>query len=203
MIWRYGEAMAVLVDAARWPWRGTTWCHLVSDESFEELHTFAALLGCRRVGFQGDHYDIDVDTRPLALELGAVACDSRELVRRMRGAGLRVRPSNFEKWTLVERGDGVISEDVLARLTGSRSTLGDAGERARDFLRAEPVGVMEGWFALERADAGAVIFHGVESDSNLSTLEAPEQGRFVRPLRQGTKSTWSVEFISPPPESHQ
>ncbi|MGI9606969.1 MAG: DUF4031 domain-containing protein [Acidimicrobiales bacterium] len=98
--------MAILVDQARWPWRGTTWCHLVSDEHLDELHEFAAGLGCRRIGFQGDHYDIDVVTRSLALELGAEACDSRELVRRLRGAGLRLRPSAFEKWSLHARFDG-------------------------------------------------------------------------------------------------
>ena len=83
--------MAVLVDPAVWPWRGTSWAHLVSDESFEELHAFAQRLGKRRLGFQGDHYDIDRVDRERALSLGAEPVDSRDLVRRIRSAGLRRR----------------------------------------------------------------------------------------------------------------
>ena len=35
----------ILVDQAIWPWRGMRWAHLVSDESYDELHAFAARLG--------------------------------------------------------------------------------------------------------------------------------------------------------------
>ena len=83
--------MAILVDEARWPWRGRRWAHLVSDESYEELHEFAALIGKRRVAFQGDHYDVDEAEREQALAAGAVAVNSRELVARLRAAGLRRR----------------------------------------------------------------------------------------------------------------
>ena len=34
------------------------WCHLVSDQSFDELHAFAARMGIPRHRFQGDHYDL-------------------------------------------------------------------------------------------------------------------------------------------------
>ena len=81
--------MTILVDDARWPWRGRRWAHLVSDESYEELHRFAVLIGKRRAAFQGDHYDVDEAERELALAAGAVAVDSRELVARLRAAGLR------------------------------------------------------------------------------------------------------------------
>ncbi|WP_419915420.1 DUF4031 domain-containing protein [Candidatus Poriferisodalis sp.] len=81
--------MAILVDEARWPWRGRRWAHLVSDESYDELHRFAALIGKRRAAFQGDHYDVDEAERALALQAGAVAVNSRELVARLRAAGLR------------------------------------------------------------------------------------------------------------------
>ena len=83
--------MAVLVDEARWEWRGARWAHLVSDVSYDELHGFAQRLGKRRLGFQGDHYDIDHVDQRRALELGAEFVDARELVRRLRGAGLRRR----------------------------------------------------------------------------------------------------------------
>ena len=81
--------MAVLVDAAVWPWRDRSWAHLVSDSSTEELHRFAERLGLRRSWFQGDHYDVPADVRERALEFGAEAVSAEELVRRLRAAGLR------------------------------------------------------------------------------------------------------------------
>lgn len=81
--------MAILVDQAIWQWRGREWAHLVSDESYEELHGFAEQLGIPREAFQGDHYDVPTDVRLLAITLGADAVDARELVRRLRAAGLR------------------------------------------------------------------------------------------------------------------
>ena len=83
--------MAVLVDQAIWPWRGRRWAHLVSDTSYEELHVFAERLGLKREWFQGDHYDVPADYRERAIELGAEPIDARELVRRLRDAGLRKR----------------------------------------------------------------------------------------------------------------
>lgn len=83
--------MAILVDEARWRWQGSDWAHLVSDHSYAELHAFAATLGKRRLGFQGDHYDVDAVDRSRAIAAGAVPVDSRTLVRRLRDAGLRDR----------------------------------------------------------------------------------------------------------------
>jgi hypothetical protein len=79
----------ILVDQAIWPWRGRRWAHLVSDESYDELHDFAADLGIDRRAFQGDHYDVPDEYRIRAIELGATPVDARELVRRLRAAGLR------------------------------------------------------------------------------------------------------------------
>ena len=81
--------MAVLVDPAVWPWRGQLWSHLVSDVSYDELHQFAARLGVPRRAFQGDHYDIPASLREPALALGAQAVPARELLGRLRAAGLR------------------------------------------------------------------------------------------------------------------
>jgi len=85
--------VAILVDQAIWRWRGRRWAHLVSDHSYDELHDFAASLGVDRVRFQGDHYDVPSELRERALELGAEAVDCRELVRRLRAAGLRRGPA--------------------------------------------------------------------------------------------------------------
>jgi hypothetical protein len=74
-----------------WPWRGRRWAHLVSDESYDELHAMAAALGIERRWFQGDHYDVPEDYRDRAIELGAVPVSSRELIRRLLDSGLRQR----------------------------------------------------------------------------------------------------------------
>ena len=83
--------MAILVDQAIWPWRGQRWAHLVSDTSYEELHDFAARLGIERRRFQGDHYDVHTELRAQAIDLGAEVVDARDLLRRLRAAGLRKR----------------------------------------------------------------------------------------------------------------
>jgi len=81
--------VTVLVDAAVWRFEGRKWAHLVSDTSFEELHAFAEGLGIPRRAFQGDHYDVPTEYRERAIDLGAQPVASRELVRRLRAAGLR------------------------------------------------------------------------------------------------------------------
>ena len=88
--------MTVLVDAAIWPFEGRKWAHLVSDKSFEELHECAEQLGIPRRAFQGDHYDVPTDYRDRAIALGAEPVPSRELVRRLRAAGLRRARSAIE-----------------------------------------------------------------------------------------------------------
>lgn len=85
--------MTILIDNAHWANHGRYWCHLVSDTSLNELHQFAARLGIPERGFGGDHYDLPEEMRVAAIALGAVPVESRELVLRLRGAGLRKRVS--------------------------------------------------------------------------------------------------------------
>jgi Protein of unknown function (DUF4031) len=66
---------------------------MVSDQSYEELHHFASLLGIPRRSFQGDHYDVPAAYRERAVALGAVPVTSRELVLRLRRSGLRLTPA--------------------------------------------------------------------------------------------------------------
>ncbi len=87
------DEVAILIDEARWWFREEKWCHLVSDVSAEELHEFADRVGIPRRGFQGDHYDVPERYRAQMIEAGALAVESRELVRRLRGAGLRLSPA--------------------------------------------------------------------------------------------------------------
>lgn len=118
--------VAVLVDEARWPWRGRRWAHLVSDSSYDELHELAQSIGLRRIGFQGDHYDVDEIDRDRALAARAVATDSRELVRRLRAAGLRRRSGSEPRWQrLASSPSGADPHEVLAALEG----LGASGKR--------------------------------------------------------------------------
>ncbi len=82
--------VTVLIDEPRWQFKDRLWAHLVSDESLDELHAFAEVAGIPRRGFHGDHYDVPQEYYDQMLALGAVPTPSRELVRRLRGAGLRL-----------------------------------------------------------------------------------------------------------------
>lgn len=84
--------MTVLIDEPRWQLHGRLWAHLVSDTSLEELHGFAEAAGIPRRGFHGDHYDVPQEYYDEMVALGAVPTPSRELVRRLRAAGLRLTP---------------------------------------------------------------------------------------------------------------
>lgn len=79
----------ILVDQAIWPAHGRRFAHLVSDESFEELHAFAARLGLPDRAYHRDHYDLPDAWVGRAIEAGATEVDARELVRRLRASGLR------------------------------------------------------------------------------------------------------------------
>lgn len=78
---------------------GRRWCHLVSDESDEELHAFAARIGMRRSWAQlppassTPHYDLTPSRRARAVAAGAVEADRATFVaairrRRARNADL-------------------------------------------------------------------------------------------------------------------
>ena len=83
----------ILLDPPRVPWRGRLWSHLASDSSYEELHAFAARLGLPERGFDRDHYDLPSEWYADAVAAGAVEVSSRELVGRLRQAGLRIPKS--------------------------------------------------------------------------------------------------------------
>jgi len=85
--------VTILIDEARWWHRGLKWCHLISDTSLDELHEFADANDIPRRGFQGDHYDIPEEYRAGLIEAGAEIVESRELLRRLRAAGLRLSPA--------------------------------------------------------------------------------------------------------------
>lgn len=98
------HCVTLLVDDALWPWRDALWAHLVSDVSVAELQVFAERLGLQRMAFQGDHYDVTAEVREQAIEMGAEAVRGRELLRRLRGADLRLSPSERPgRWSEIHR----------------------------------------------------------------------------------------------------
>ncbi|MFC7550832.1 DUF4031 domain-containing protein [Plantactinospora sp. GCM10030261] len=85
------------VDRPVWPAGGRLWSHLVSDVSYAELHVFAEMLGAPRRGFDRDHYDLPAERFAMAVWLGARVVPGREIVARLRAAGLR-RPKRNTRW---------------------------------------------------------------------------------------------------------
>lgn len=83
--------MTVLLDPPVWPRHGTVWSHLVSDESYDELHAFARRAGLPARAFDLDHYDVPENRYVDLLALGAEPVDGHELIRRLLRSGLRVR----------------------------------------------------------------------------------------------------------------
>lgn len=84
--------MAVLIDPPRWPAHGTRFSHLVSDASLSELFEFADGQGLPIRAFDHDHYDVPERRYDELVAAGAVPVSPQSLLRRLVGAGLRVRP---------------------------------------------------------------------------------------------------------------
>ncbi len=84
----------ILIDPPLVPAYGRLWSHVASDESFEELHAFAAANGIPARGFERDHYDVPGEYYDAMVAAGAVPVSPRELVRRITEAGLRRRKAD-------------------------------------------------------------------------------------------------------------
>jgi len=81
--------VTLMIDPPLVPSRGRMWSHLASDTSYDELHVFARELGIPERGFDRDHYDVPAEWYDQVVALGAEPVSSRELVARLRAAGLR------------------------------------------------------------------------------------------------------------------
>jgi hypothetical protein len=91
----FGRLIGVLyIDTPRWPAHGRLWAHLISDVSVAELHAFAELLGVPPRAFERDHYDIPAHRVQTAIWLGARSVTGKEIVARLKAAGLR-RPRHL------------------------------------------------------------------------------------------------------------
>lgn len=72
--------MAIFVDDMRAPFGRMIMCHMQADTP-AELHAMADAIGVQRKWYQGNHYDISLAKRVLAVQLGAVEVTQRELGR--------------------------------------------------------------------------------------------------------------------------
>lgn len=70
--------MTVYVDDMRAPFRRMIMCHMIADTE-EELHSMAHRIGVKRKWYQGNHYDISLTKRRLAVRFGAVEITMRQL----------------------------------------------------------------------------------------------------------------------------
>ena len=116
--------MAIFIDPPLWPAHGTHFSHLVSDESLEELHVFAAAAGIPERAFDGDHYDVPERRFEDLVAAGAVPVEARILVRKLIASGLRIpaRRRNkslkvplLNRWNTVMPGHDALFLDLLDR----------------------------------------------------------------------------------------
>lgn len=87
----------ILIDPPNAHGHGRLWSHLASDTSYDELHAFAEALGIPPRGFDRDHYDVPAEWYDRVVALGAQQVSSRELVARLRAAGLRRRRTGAQR----------------------------------------------------------------------------------------------------------
>lgn len=78
-----GGAVTVYVDTMRAKYRRMIMCHMVADTE-EELHAMADKIGVSRKWYQGNHYDICLAKKKLALKYGACEITMRELAYWLR-----------------------------------------------------------------------------------------------------------------------
>ena len=72
------SAMTVYVDDMRAKFRRMIMCHMIADSEVE-LHAMADEIGVARRWYQGDHYDISLSKRSLAVAAGAREVTWRQL----------------------------------------------------------------------------------------------------------------------------
>lgn len=69
--------MTIYVDDMRAPFGRLVMCHMIADRE-AELHAMADKIGVARKWYQGDHYDIALTKRALAVAGGAVEITMRQ-----------------------------------------------------------------------------------------------------------------------------
>ncbi len=178
--------MAVLIDPPRWPAHGTTFSHLVSDSSLEQLHAFAARAGVPERAFDRDHYDVAAHRYDELVALGALPVTGRELIRRLRASGLRVTSRDRaehvvstlrHRWPESLGGAIELRESLLARWSEPHRRYHAVGhllavlERLDELVAPDPVPatlVLAAWFH----DA---VYEGANDDEEASARLAERE----------------------------
>ena len=75
--------MTVYVDNMRAGFGRMIMCHMIADTE-DELHAMADHIGIARRWFQGNHYDIALSKRALAVKYGAKEITQRQTVKILR-----------------------------------------------------------------------------------------------------------------------
>lgn len=106
--------MTVYVDDMRARFGRMIMCHMIADTE-AELHAMADEIGVARKWYQGDHYDIALSKRALAVLFGA-----REITKRQLGCMVANQRVGGELGT-----PETAEERFYARLEERRSARGD------------------------------------------------------------------------------
>jgi predicted metal-dependent HD superfamily phosphohydrolase len=116
--------MAIYLDPPLWPAHDTHFSHLISDNSLEELHSFAAAAGIPERAFDGDHYDVPERRFDALVAAGAIPVEGRVLVRKLIASGLRIPARQRSKslkvpllhrWESIMPGHDALFLDLLDR----------------------------------------------------------------------------------------
>ena len=166
--------MTLLIDPPNSPGHGRLWSHLASDTSYDELHRFAQTLGIPPRGFDRDHYDIPAERYDSVVAAGAQPVGSRELIARLKGAGLRRRKAE----TLAPRAPGRTLTRARRLVPGDRvAVVAPSGPVPDDVLDAG-LAVLGSW-GLEGV-LGDHVRSGHERFGYLAADDAARAGDLVR-----------------------
>lgn len=92
--------MAVYVDSMQAQVGRFILCHMIADTE-AELHAMADLIGMPRHRYQGDHYDISLQLRAVAVSCGAIEISMRQagaMHSRRRETGALGSPHDAVQW---------------------------------------------------------------------------------------------------------
>ncbi|MBE9603457.1 DUF4031 domain-containing protein [Acetobacteraceae bacterium H6797] len=96
--------MTVYVDdmhrSALGAFKGMRMSHMIADDE-AELHAMADAIGMPRRSYQGNHYDVPLERRAMAVALGAVQVSMKQMagmVVRQRETGQLGPPGEAEAW---------------------------------------------------------------------------------------------------------
>lgn len=154
---------------------------MISDTTVAELHGFARNAGIPWRGFGFDHYDVPEHVVDHVVALGATMIDGREIVRKLRQAGLRTAHGKSAKqWVTV---DEQTRDEALQR---HGSTIAEAHQ----LLDASPATVE----VLARSSELLISVEGRRqpTDQEMVILDDGFSGHAVR---SPWGDAWAVELV--------